>query len=291
MAGHVETFFHEDTNSLTYVLHDGPGSEAAIIDTVLDYDPVTGGVSTTYADRLITMIQENDLKLKYILETHIHADHLTAAKYLRDQLGGEIGIGANAPIVQKEWAGRFNADLEAVKAKAGFTHMLSEGDTLILNGRPIGVLDTPGHTPSCITYTYDDKAFVGDTLFMPDYGTARCDFPGGDGEKLYESLQKILGLGDDTKIYVCHDYMPGGRDLEYVASVADHKKKNIHLTANKTAAAFAKFRSERDKGLATPRLLLPSLQVNMRGGSFPDAEDNGATYLKTPISGAPGAVK
>ncbi len=291
MTGQVETFFHEDTNSLSYVLHDGPGSEAAIIDAVLDYDPVTGGIATTYADRIITMVRENDLTLSYVLETHIHADHLTAAKYIRAQLGGEIGIGANAPIVQKEWAGRFNADLDAVKKKAGFTYLLSEGNTLELNGRPIGVLDTPGHTPSCITYTYDNRAFVGDTLFMPDYGTARCDFPGGDAEQLYTSLQKILSLGDDTRIYVCHDYMPGGRNLEFVASVADHKKKNIHLKANKTAADFAKFRSERDKTLATPRLLLPSLQINMRGGSLPDPESNGAAYLKTPISGAPDAVK
>ncbi len=291
MAGQVEAFFHEGTNSLTYVLHDGPGTEAAIIDSVLEYDPVTGGVGTAHADRVIAMVRENDLSLRYVLETHIHADHLTAAKYLCDQLGGETGIGANSPVVQKEWSGRFNLDLDAVQKKAAFTHMLSQGDTLILNGRPIGVLYTPGHTPSCITYTYDDGAFVGDTFFMPDYGTARCDFPGGDGEVLYGSLQKILGLGDDTKIYVCHDYMPGGRELEWVASAATQRSNNIHLVANTSADAFAKFRAERDKGLSTPKLLLPALQVNMRGGSLPDAEDNGTVYLKTPIAGAPESVK
>lgn len=291
MTGQIDTFFHEDTNSLTYILHDGPGTEAAIIDSVLDYDPAPGRIGTEYADRIIAAVKGLDLKVKYLLETHIHADHLTAAKYLRSELGGEIVIGKNAPIVQKEWSGRFNEDLDKVVQKADFQHLLGEGDTLMLNGRPIGVIDTPGHTPSCITYTYDNKAIIGDTLFMPDYGTARCDFPGGNAGTLYASLQKILALPDETEIYVCHDYMPGGRDVAWKTTVAEQKAKNIHLTANKTADAFVKFRAERDATLAAPRLLIPSLQVNMCGGSLPDAEDNGTVYLKTPISGAPDSVK
>ena len=281
----VKTFFHKDTFSLTHVLSDGPGTQAAIIDSVLDYDPVTGKVSTEAADEVVVFLKENDLKPKFILDTHVHADHLTAARYLKNRLGAEYLMGAHVPVVQDEWAGRYNMDAGAVRANDGLTHMLEEGDTLDLNGRPIGVLETPGHTPACVTYTYDDKAYVGDTFFMPDYGTARCDFPGGDGALLYGSLQKILSLPDDTSLYMCHDYMPGGRELKWVTTVAEQKTQNIHLQENKDAAAFARFRSARDKDLATPRLLLPSLQVNIQGGALPDKESNGARYIKLPVSG------
>lgn len=282
---HVKTFFHEDTNSLSYVLSDGPGTEAAIIDAVLDYDLVTGAVSTTAADDVLGYVKENDLQVRYVLDTHIHADHLTAAKYLKTKLGVPYGLGKNAPLVQKEWAGRYNTPLNVIISAADVDIELGEGDAIELNGRPIGVLETPGHTPACSTYTYDDMAFVGDTFFMPDYGTARCDFPGGDAAQLYRSLQKILGLGDETKLYMCHDYMPGGRELKWVTTVGEQKRENIHLAKAANADDFKTFRDGRDKGLATPQLLLPSLQVNIRGGELPEAEDNGARYMKIPISG------
>jgi len=281
----VETFFHEETFSLTHIISDGPGTEAVIIDSVLDFDPVTGVVATTAADEVLAFVKENDLKVQYILDTHIHADHLTGAKYLKAKLGAPYALGRHVPEVQKEWAPRYNEAFEDVTRAADVDKMLAEGDTLALNGRPIGVIETPGHTPACITYTYDDMAFVGDTFFMPDYGTARCDFPGGNAEQLFGSLEKIVALGDEARLFMCHDYMPDGRELKWETTVAEQKATNIHFSKSADAKAFKVFRETRDKDLATPRLLLPSLQVNIRGGALPDPEDNGARYLKTPLSG------
>jgi len=281
----VKTFFHDDTFSLTHVVSDGPGTEAAIIDSVLDYDPVTGRVTTTAADEVLAFVKDQGLTVRYILDTHIHADHLTGAKYLKARLSAPYGIGEHAPEVQAEWAPRYNATLQEVQSAANIDIYLGEGDTLELNGRPIGVIETPGHTPACITYTYDDMAFVGDTFFMPDYGTARCDFPGGNAEQLYGSLQKILGLGDATRLFMCHDYLPGGRELKWVVTAAEEKASNIHFAKARNAQEFKTFREERDKELATPRLLLPSLQVNIRAGALPEAESNGKRYIKLPLSG------
>lgn len=281
----VKTFFHEDTFSLTHIISDGPGTEAVIIDSVLDYDPVTGQVTMTAADEVLAFVKANDLKVRYILDTHIHADHLTGAKYLKSKLGAPYGIGKHAPDVQAEWAPRYNATFDEVQVAADIDLFLGEGDTLELNGRKIGVLETPGHTPACITYTYDDMAFVGDTFFMPDYGTARCDFPGGDAEQLYASLQKILALGDEKRLYMCHDYMPDGRALKWISTVAEQKAENIHISKSANAGEFKAFREARDKDLATPRLLLPSLQVNIRAGELPKPESNGKRYIKLPVAG------
>jgi len=281
----VKTFFHEDTFSLTHILSDGPGSEAVIIDSVLDYDPVTGKITTTAADELLAYVQANDLKVQYILDTHVHADHITAGKYLKVKLGAPYGLGKHAPAVQEEWAPRYNETLDETIKAADIDLALGEGDTLSLNGRPIGVMETPGHTPACIAYTYDDMAFVGDTFFMPDYGTARCDFPGGNAEQLYASLERIVALGDETKLYMCHDYMPGGRKLKWIATAADQKAENIHFSKSANAKEFKAFREARDKDLATPRLLMPALQVNIRAGELPKAESNGKRYIKIPING------
>jgi len=285
MTAHIETFFQTDTFTLTHVIHDGPGSEAAIIDSALDYDPASGKVSTAFVDEMLAYLKKNDLKLLYILDTHVHADHLTAARYLRHKTGAKTGIGKHVSIVQKEWAARYNVPLKTVLEEAQFDLMLKEGDELALNGRPIGVMETPGHTPACITFTYEDAAFVGDTMFMPDFGTARCDFPDGDGAMLYRSLQKTLGLPDETRLFMCHDYQPGGRELRWITTVAEQKATNLHLTENKDEKAFAAFRAKKDASLSAPRLLLPAVQVNIRGGALPATEENGARYLKLPIGG------
>ncbi len=285
MSSHIETIFHPDTFTLTHVLHDGPGSEAAVIDTVLDYNPTNGRVSTEAADLLIAHLEEKDLKLRYVLETHVHADHLTAAKYLQHRLGAKVGISKHVTKIQKEWAGRYNTPLEVIEADASFDLMLADGDQLPLNGTAIGVMETPGHTPACVTYTFEDAAFVGDTMFMPDYGTARCDFPDGDGAMLYRSLQKTLSLPDETRLHMCHDYQPGGRELKWMVTVAEQKAANIHLTEYRSEEAFAAFRATKDAGLSTPRLLWPAIQVNIRGGGLPAPEENGARYLKIPVGG------
>lgn len=281
----IETFFHSDTDTLTHVLSAGPGTEAAIIDAVLDYSPVTGRIGTDAVDEVIAYVKDSDLKVLYILDTHVHADHLTAAQYLKAQVGGKKATSSNVEIVQKEWAARYNVHFETVREAAAFDLLLSDGEELPLNGSPIRALETPGHTPSCMTYAFDGVAFVGDTFFMPDYGTARCDFPGGDAVQLYRSLQKIMALGDEIKLYMCHDYKPGGRELKWIATVAEQRAQNVQLTKVANEEEYKAFREEKDKGLASPRLLLPSLQVNIRGGALPTAEENGKRYLKIPLSG------
>jgi len=285
MTAQIETFYHNDTFTLTHVIHDGPGTEAAIIDSALDYNPANGRLGTEAADELLAYLGENDLKLLYILDTHVHADHLTAARYLRHQTGAKVGMSKNLSVVQESWSARYNVPLDTVVGETALDLALEDGDELQLNGNVLGVMATPGHTPTCLTYTYADAAFVGDTFFMPDYGTARCDFPGGDSAELYRSLQKTLSLPDETRLFICHDYCPGGRELKWVATVAEQRETNINLVAHPTEADYAAFRAEKDAGLAAPRLLLPAIQVNMRGGALPAAEDNGARYLKIPIGG------
>jgi len=281
----MKTFFHKETFSLTHIISDGPGTDAVIIDSVLDFDPVTGGITTTAADEVLGYVKEKDLKVTHVLDTHVHADHLTAAKYLKSNLGVPYGLGVHLPDVQKEWAARYNISFDEVVRAADVDLLLADGDTIDLNGRPIGVLETPGHTPACITYTYDDMAFVGDTFFMPDYGTARCDFPDGDAAQLFGSLEKIVALGDATRLFMCHDYMPGGRELRWEVTVAEQKATNIHFSKSPDAQAFKAFREDRDKDLDAPRLLLPSLQVNICGGALPTPEDNGMRYIKIPLTG------
>ncbi len=277
----IAAFFDPDTFSYSYVV--AVGGEAAIIDPVLDYNPVAGRTTTGNADRLIGHVRSRGLKVQWILETHVHADHLTAARYVQTALGGSTVIGERVTAVQDIFADVFNAADVAANGSQ-FDLLVADGAELVLGESVIRVMHTPGHTPACVTYVIEDAAFVGDTLFMPDYGTARTDFPGGDAVTLFESIQKILSLPDETRLFMCHDYGSDTRS-EYLheTTVAAERSDNIHLGAAADAAAFAAFREARDKDLAAPRLLYPAVQFNMRGGSFPPAENNGQVYFKIPV--------
>lgn len=281
----VEALFDPATSTLSYLVHDRASRAAALIDSVLDFDPKSGRTATTTADRLIARVRELDLKLEWILETHVHADHLSAAPYLRRQLGGRIGIGAQITTVQQVFGKVFNAG--AVQDPQPFDHLFTDGETFSLGGLSVRALHTPGHTPACMSYLFeagDTRAvFVGDTLFMPDYGTARCDFPGGDARTLYRSVNKLLSLPADTLIYTGHDYQPGGRPLAYRFTVAEAREHNIHVRDGISEDAFVALREARDATLAMPVLMLPAVQVNMRAGQLPEAESNGTRYLKIPI--------
>lgn len=284
MTANIEAFFDEATFTVTYVLSDADTGKAAIIDSVLDYDAAAGRTSTGSADRVIAYMREQNLALEYILETHVHADHITAAPYLRQQLQGKTAIGAHVSAVQEAFAGAFNAGSEFKRDGSQFDLLLGDGDTLTLGGLEIRAMHTPGHTPACLTYLVDGSAFVGDTLFMPDYGTARCDFPGGDAAELYKSIEKILSLPGDTVLYMCHDYGGKNRGFEWVTSVAEQKEKNIHLRDGIGEAEFVEMRETRDKTLSMPALILPSVQINMRAGELPPPEDDGVAYLKIPLN-------
>jgi len=281
----VKAFFDDDTNTISYVVRD-PGSTAcAIIDSVLDYDPAAGRTSTASADQIIAYVKEQGLEVVWVLETHVHADHLSAAPYLQDALGGRIGIGENITVVQNVFGKVFNAGTEFERDGSQFDQLFKEQDRFEIGGLHGFVLHTPGHTPACLTYVIGDAGFVGDTLFMPDYGTARCDFPGGSAEQMYDSIQKVLSLPDETRLFMCHDYGAPGRE-EYVweTTVAEEKANNVHVGAGKTKEEFVKMRTERDAQLGMPRLIIPSIQVNMRAGEMPPAEDNGVIYLKVPVN-------
>lgn len=277
----VEGFFDEITCTATYVVSDG--GEAAIIDPVLDYDPASGRTATRSADAVIDFVRKHDLSVKWLLETHVHADHLSAAQYLKDRVGGEVGIGRHVTAVQATFAGVFHLDDLPVDGRQ-FDRLFGDGDRFILGGIECRVMHTPGHTPACVTYVIGDAAFVGDTLFMPDFGTARTDFPGGSAGTLYGSIQRILGLPDDTRIYVGHDYKAPGRDeYRWQSSVAEQKAGNVHVQSGISETEFVAFRQGRDAELGMPNLILPSLQVNIRAGKLPDAEANGIRYLRIPI--------
>ncbi len=280
----VQSFYHADTDTITHVVYDKPGGKAAIIDAVLDYDPNAGRTSTESADILIAFLFEHRLDPAYILETHVHADHLSAAHYLREQLGAAIGIGDQVGSVIDHWAKVFNMDREDQALTTAFDLMLKDGDTLPLGDLTIEILATPGHTATDITFVIGDAAFIGDTMFMPDYGTARTDFPGGNAKVLYQSIKKILSLPAETRLFMCHDYQPGGRDPAWLTSVAEQKAQNIHLSEIQGEKDFVTLREGRDANLAAPRLILPSLQVNIRGGALPAPEENGSTYIKIPIN-------
>lgn len=281
----VKSFFEFDTNTITHVVWDEDTGRAAIIDPVLDFDPASGATSTAMADEVIAFVLSSHLKIDYILETHVHADHLTASQYLREELGGRIAISEKIRDVQMIFTEVFNADADEIRELASFDIYLKDGDSLALGGLQIKAMATPGHTPACLTYLIGDTAFVGDTLFMPDSGTARCDFPEGSAETLYQSILKIFALADDTKLYMCHDYGAGGvREVAWQTTVADEKAENIHVGGGKTEAEFVKMRTERDATLSMPRLLLPAVQVNMRAGNFPTEEKNGVSYLKLPLN-------
>lgn len=281
----VTGFFDEATNTITYLVKD-PGSDAcAIIDSVLDFDYASGRTDTRSADAVIAKVRELGLRVEWVLETHVHADHLSAAPYIQERVGGKIGIGDRITVVQDTFGKIFNEGTEFQRDGSQFDQLFKEGDTLRIGGLTGRVLHTPGHTPACLTYVIGDAAFVGDTLFMPDYGTARCDFPGGSAEALFASIQKILALPDETRILVGHDYLPQGRDT-YVweSTVGDQKAFNIHIGKGRPAEEFVAMRQARDATLGMPRLIIPSLQVNMRAGHMPPAEDDGAVYLKVPVN-------
>jgi glyoxylase-like metal-dependent hydrolase (beta-lactamase superfamily II) len=285
MKPDVKAFFDEATNTISYVVRDPNGSAAAIIDSVLDFDYASGRTDTRSADAIIDYVEKEGLEPVWILETHVHADHLSAAPYLQEKLGGKIGIGEKIRVVQDTFGKVFNEGTEFQRDGSQFDALFKEGDSFHIGQLRGDVLHTPGHTPACLTYVIGDAAFVGDTLFMPDFGTARCDFPGGSSETMYESVQKILALPDETRIFVGHDYKaPGREDYAWESTVGEQKAKNVHVGAGKSKEEFVKMRDERDATLNMPKLIIPSLQVNMRAGQMPPADDQGDVFLKVPVN-------
>ena len=280
----VNAFFDLDTNTISYVVNDPATNTCAVIDAVLDFNMASGAIDTASADKIIAFVRSKNLQVEWLIETHVHADHLSAAPYLQNMLGGKIGISAEIASVQKIFGKVFNAGTEFERDGSQFDKLFIDNDTYQIGTLKAHTIHTPGHTPACMVHVVGDAAFVGDTLFMPDGGTARADFPGGGARLLYQSIQKILMLPDETRIFVCHDYGPGGRAVEWQTDVGTQKQCNIHL-AGKTEDEFVAMRQERDAKLGMPRLILPSIQVNMRAGHMPPAEDNGDTYLKIPVSG------
>ena len=278
----VRGFFDPATWTVTYLVKDPSSQHCAIIDSVQDYDAASGRTAYTHADELIALIKAEGLTVDWILETHVHADHLSAAPYLKQALGGQIAIGANINTVQGIFGKLFNAEPEFATDGRQFDRLLNEGDQLAIGGLTLEALHTPGHTPACMSYLIGDAVFVGDTLFMPDFGTARCDFPGGDANTLWNSVQKLMALPDTTRVFTGHDYAPGGRAIAFESTVAQQKAENIHLQQDQ--AAFVEMREARDATLAMPTLILPSVQTNMRAGELPPAEGNGIRYMKIPLN-------
>ncbi len=280
----VEAFFDDATNTISYVVKD-PGSDAcAVIDSVMDIDYAAGRITHAHADAIIAHIQSHKLKLEWIIETHVHADHLSAAPYIQQKLGGRIGIGENIMIVQDTFGKIFNEGTEFQRDGSQFDRLFRDGDTYMIGEMQTFAMYTPGHTPACMTHVAGDAAFVGDTLFMPDGGSARADFPGGDAGTLYDSIQKVLSLPDAMRLFMCHDYGPNGRDIQWETTVGAEKADNIHVGGGRTREEFIAFRTARDATLAMPRLIIPSLQVNMRAGEVPRDKD-GRPMLKVPVNG------
>ncbi|MEM7360388.1 MAG: MBL fold metallo-hydrolase [Pseudomonadota bacterium] len=281
----VKAFFDHDSNTYSYVVKDPSSKACAVIDSVLDFDYAAGGVHYQSADTIIKYIEDQDLELELLLETHIHADHLSAAPYIQQRLGGKIAISKYVITIQQEFGKLFNEGSQFQRDGSQFDKLFSDNEEYSIGGLRGRTLHTPGHTPACLTHLIGDAAFVGDTLFMPDAGTARADFPGGDARTLFQSIQRILSLPSETRIYICHDYECEHRDLQCLTSVEEQRKANIHVNSSISEDEFVAMREKRDATLAMPHLIMPSLQVNMRAGHFPKAEDNGKRYLKVPISG------
>ena len=285
MGPKVKAFFDPQTNTISYVVRDPNGHAAAVIDSVLDFDHASGTTPTSSADKIIAYAKEEALDIQWLLESHVHADHLSAAPYIQEKLGGKIGIGNNITLVQDTFGKVFNEGTEFQRDGSQFDQLFDHGDVFHIGQMRVDVLHTPGHTPACLTYVIEDAAFVGDTLFMPDFGTARCDFPGGSSQTLYESIQKILALPDETKIFVGHDYKAPGRDeYSWETTVGEQRRKNVHIGGDVKAEAFVKLRDERDAKLAMPKLIVPSLQINMRAGNMPPPDEHGDVFLKLPIN-------
>lgn len=279
----VQAFFDQATNTISYIVKDPSSNSAAVIDSVMDIDYAAGRITFEHADELIQQVKTQGLKLEWIIETHVHADHLSAAPYIQDKLGGKIGVGAQINIVQETFGKIFNEGTEFQRDGSQFDALFEDGDTYQIGNMQAVAMYTPGHTPACMVHVIGNAAFVGDTLFMPDGGSARADFPGGDAGTLYDSIQKVLTLPDEMRLFICHDYGPNGRDIAWETTVADEKEHNIHVGGGKTREQFVKFREKRDAQLAMPKLIVPSLQVNMRAGEVPTDAD-GNPMLKVPVN-------
>ncbi|MHA6162826.1 MBL fold metallo-hydrolase [Pseudomonas sichuanensis] len=285
---HVEAFFDKTTSTISYLVMDGETRQCALIDSVLDYDPKSGRTCTASADQLIARVNELGAKVQWILETHVHADHLSAAAYLKEKLGGHTGIGALITQVQKVFGTLFNAEPGFARDGSQFDVLFVDEEGFRIGNLHARALHTPGHTPACMSYMVQDAGetavFVGDTLFTPDYGTARCDFPGASATTLYQSIRRLLAFPDQTRLFMCHDYLPGGRELRYVTTVAEQRADNIHIHEGVSQDSFVAMREARDKTLDMPVLILPSVQINMRSGQYPEPEENGVSYLKIPLN-------
>lgn len=285
---HVEEFFDKATWTISYLVMDGETRQCALIDSVLDYDPKSGRTCTSSADKLIARVEALDAKVQWILDTHVHADHLSAAAYLKARLGGSIAIGAQITQVQKVFGTLFNAEPGFARDGSQFDVLFEDEQGFRIGNLHARALHTPGHTPACMSYMVEDAGetavFVGDTLFTPDYGTARCDFPGASARTLYQSIRRLLAFPDQTRLFMCHDYLPGGRELCFVTTVAEQRADNIHIHQGVSEDSFVQMREARDKTLDMPVLILPSVQINMRSGQFPEPEENGVSYLKIPLN-------
>ncbi len=281
----VTGFFDPATNTISYVVSDPQSAACAIIDSVLDFDYASGAISYQQADEIINFVTANKLTTQWLIETHVHADHLSAAPYLQEKLGGKIGISRDIASVQDIFGKVFNAGTEFQRDGSQFDQLFEDGDRYQIGNLTGEAIHVPGHTPACMAHLIGDAVFVGDTLFMPDGGTARADFPGGDARLLYRSIQRILALPDETRLFVCHDYGPGGRDFAWETTVGAQKADNIHIGGGRTEEEFVEMRTKRDAQLGMPKLIMPSIQVNMRAGHMPPAEENGDIYFKVPVSG------
>ena len=279
----VQAFFDEATNTISYIVKDPASNACAVVDSVMDIDYAAGRITYDHADELIRQIEAQGLQLEWIIETHVHADHLSAAPYIQEKLGGKIGIGSKIMVVQDTFGKVFNEGTEFQRDGSQFDALFEDGDTYMVGTMQAFAIYTPGHTPACMVHVMGNAAFVGDTLFMPDGGSARADFPGGDAATLYDSIQKVLALPDGMRLFMCHDYGPNGRDIAWETTVGEEKAHNIHVGGGKTKEEFVKFRTERDATLAMPRLIIPSLQVNMRAGDVPTDKD-GRPMLKVPLN-------
>lgn len=285
MTPNVTAFFDEATNTVSYVVADPNGSACAVIDSVLDFDYASGNTDTKSADAVIAFVRDSGLTVEWLLETHVHADHLSAAPYLQENLGGQIGIGDRITVVQDTFGKVFNEGTEFQRDGSQFDRLFVDGDSLMIGQMRCDIMHTPGHTPACMTFVIGDCAFVGDTLFMPDFGTARCDFPGGSSELLFQSIQRILSLPDETRVFVGHDYKAPGRDqFAWETTVAEEKASNVHIGGDASKERFIAMRDARDATLSKPKLIIPSLQVNMRAGNMPEPDADGDVYLKVPLN-------
>ena len=280
----VKGFFDEATNTVSYVVKDPASKACAIIDSVMDIDYAAGRISYQSADEIIHYVQEQGLNVEWLIETHAHADHLSAAPYIQGKLGGKLGIGENIKIVQEVFGKIFNEGTEFQRDGSQFDRLFKDGNTYTIGNLTVFAMLTPGHTPACMTHVVGNAAFVGDTLFMPDGGTARADFPGGDAKVLFHSIKRVLALPDEMRLFMCHDYAPGGREIKWETSVAEQKATNIHVREGVSEGEFVKMRTERDATLGLPKLIIPSIQVKIRGGQLPEPDDSGKRFLKVPVN-------